>query len=183
VNVELTTIVDGNRLVFPNSQVTIQQLINNSSGAITAGQSYYTEAEVDTLVATEVSARNTAIAAAVLGLGPAPNQADLTPSAAVSAALFAATEFSAIANRILPGAGTGAFTAAYSLPTASMVTGAIAEINVELPASSNPTVEIHDGGGSLLATLNNTSGGAQYWYGRFRFNGTAWHPLFRAFQS
>jgi len=182
VNVELTTIVDGNRLVFPNSQVTIQQLINNSSSSVAIGQTYYTEAEVDALITAEVAARNTAITNAVLGLGLAPNQADLTPAAAVTANLFAATEFSAIYNKIIPGAGTGAFTAAYTLPIASMVTGAIAEIDIEMPTSSNPTVEIHDGAGALLATLNNATGAAQYWYGRFRYNGTAWHPIFRAFQ-
>ncbi|EDY16684.1 hypothetical protein CfE428DRAFT_5797 [Chthoniobacter flavus Ellin428] len=172
LNLELDLTLDGVDMAAPNMQVTVQPPIVAQSETSLSTPTYYTKAQVDS-----------AIAAAILGLAPAANQSDLTPSAATTAALFAATEFSTIDRNIIAGAGSGAYTAAYTLPTASMVTGAIAEVNIQLPASANPTIEIHDGAGTLLATVTNPAPAAvAYWYGRFRFDGTAWHPRFRAFQ-
>lgn len=119
---------------------------------------------------------------------PAPAQVDINVSAAASVVLFnGAIGFSALAQKIIAAAGSGAFTAAYGLPTTGMLTGAICEINIELPASANPTVEIHNAtaGGTLLTTVADANkpvlGAAAYWYGRFRYDGAAWHCLFRAF--
>ncbi|MDR3405115.1 MAG: hypothetical protein P4L99_21655 [Chthoniobacter sp.] len=120
----------------------------------------------------------------------APAQADLTPAAVASALLFnGEIGFSLIRQKIVPTAGSGAFTAAYGLPTTNMVTGALAKVNVELPASANPTVEIHNAtaGGTLLETINDATkpvpGEAAYWYGEFFFNGMLWECDFRAWQT
>jgi hypothetical protein len=166
-NCEVSWTVGGELQVAPSFTVPVQSRIIPADPTSEGGPDYFTEEETLALIA-------------------AGNQADLAPAAAVGAALFAATGFFLIANRILPGAGSGAFTAAYALPVASQKTGAIAEVNVELPASANPTVEIHNAtsGGTLLASVTNPApAAAAYWYGRFRFDGTSWHCLFRSFQS
>lgn len=118
-----------------------------------------------------------------LAPAPAPDQAALTPSVDVSASLFSAFGFSSLACDISPTAGVGAFTAAYVLPDAAQVLGAIVEVNITLPASANPTVTLSDGGGSLKASVTSPDPTkVTYWYGRFRFDGTAWRLRFRDFQ-
>jgi len=119
---------------------------------------------------------------------PAPEQADLTPAAAVTAYLFAVTGFLTLAIRIEATAGSGAFTAAYGLPLAGMLDGAIAEVNIDFPASANPTVTIATGAGgvTVIASATNPAPAAvANWYGRFRYNATAnaWRCLTRAFNS
>ena len=164
---EVAWTVAGQLEVAPSFTVPVQSRIITVPASSEGGPDYFTEAETLALIA-------------------AGNQADLTPSAAVSAALFAATGFFLLARKIVAGAGAGAYTAVYALPVASQRTGALAEVNVELAASANPTVELRNatGGGTLLASITNPApGAAAYWYGRFRFDGTAWHCLFRSFQS
>lgn len=112
-------------------------------------------------------------------------QADLAVSAAAAAQLFADTQFGTLHTNILAAAGAGVFTAAYGLPTAAMKTGAQLILNVELPASANPTVEIRNAtsAGTLLATITSPEPTlTTFWFGLFRFNGTAWKKIFSAFQ-
>jgi hypothetical protein len=155
-------------LVAPNLAVTVQPAIVTGPDTSDGGPTYYTEAET-----------NAAIAAAILGLAPAAKQADLTPSGAVSTTLFAATFFSLIRVRIVPGAGSGAYTAAYSLPDASQTEGAICKVNIAFPASANPTITLTDGAGDPIAVITNTAPSApQWWYGEFEFDGIAWWPTF-----
>jgi hypothetical protein len=147
-------------------QVTVQPPIITGDPTSDGGPTYYTETQVNALLRP---------------LSPAPNQAALTPAAAVSAPLFTQTGYGSIYNEIQPGAGSGAFAASYYLPTAGMTNGAIAEMDIELPASANPTVNIYNGAvsGSPLLTLNSPLAVVQYWYARFRFDGTAWHCISR----
>jgi hypothetical protein len=173
VNLELVVTVDGEAKYAPNLSITVQPPIKPGPATSNGGPTYYTGAQVDT-----------AIAAAVQGLAPAATQADLTPAAAVTAPLFAATHFSTLKRKIVPGAGSGAFTAAYTLPVANQTTGAIVRVPVELPASANPTVEIHDNGGTLLTTVTNPAPAAPaYWIGVYSFDGAAWHCEDRHFLS
>jgi hypothetical protein len=170
VNLELTATIDGVRQVAPNLSLTIQPAIVTGPTSSEGGPSYYTEAEADALL---------------VPLKPAAEQAEIDVSAGVTTTLFAATNFSSVTSKIIAGAGSGAYNADYALPVSGIVRGAIAEVNVELPASANPTIRIFNGttSGSPLTTANNITGAAAYWYGRFRFNGAAWQCLFRAFQS
>jgi hypothetical protein len=127
-----------------------------------------------------------ATAGGIVADGLAGNLADVNVAAAADATLLGIARFSLAARKIVAGAGSGAYTAKYSLAVADMREGAVVDLNVELAASANPTVEIYNGtsGGTLLATMANPApAGAAYWYGRFRFDGNAWHCLFRAWQS
>lgn len=47
VNAELVAIIDGNRLIAPNVQVTVQPRINNGAETSEGGPFYYTESESD----------------------------------------------------------------------------------------------------------------------------------------
>lgn len=174
VDLELIVTIDGEAQYSPNLALTVQQPIVTGPTTSDGGPTYYTEAQTEAAIAT-----------AVAGLAPAAQQSDLSISSAVSAALFAVTLFSMLHRKIIATAGSGAYSAEYALPTASMTTGAFVEVNVELAASANPTVEIRNAttGGTLLATVTNPApAAAAYWYGRFRFDGTAWHKLFAAWQ-
>jgi hypothetical protein len=174
VDVELDVTLDGIAQVAPNLSITVQPRIITGPTTSDGGPLYYTEPETDA-----------AIAAAIAPLTPAANLADINISNAVSTSLFAGSGFAALAIKIIAAAGAGPYTAAYGMPVSSQVRGAIAEVNIELAASANPTIELHSAttGGTLLATVTNpTPTAPSYWYGRFRFDGTAWHCLFRAFQ-
>jgi hypothetical protein len=168
INLQLSIEIGGVTQDYPDLSVTVEPQMFPSSPGSEGGPTYYTESEVNALLTP---------------LSPAAEQSEIDINSAVgSAALFSPTNFANIASKIVASVGSGAYTANYFLPTSGMVRGAIAEVNIELPASSNPTVQIYNGAvsGSPLATVNNTSGVAAYWYGRFRFDGAAWHCLFRA---
>ena len=171
VNAELTVGLDGETIIAPNVAVTVQQRILNGPGATDGGPVYYTQAQIDAVLATFASAAE---------------QADINVAAAASAPLFIATAFGSLAARINAAAGGGGYTAVYSLPVAAQTHGAIVELTIELDASVNPNIEIRNAtaGGTLLATITNSEPeAAASWHGRFRFNGTAWQCLFRAFNS
>lgn len=171
VDLELIVTIDGEAQYSPNLSLSVQQPIVYGTGSGgSGGPTYYTDAEVLALIG---------------GFSPAPTQTDINVSAAATAPLFTATNFGRLARTIIAAAGSGSYTAAYALPAASMTGGAMIDLNIEFAASTNPTVEIHNAttGGTLLATTTNPSPGAPaYWYGLFRFDGTAWHKLFSAFQ-
>lgn len=173
VNMQVSAVIDGVQLIAPNVSITVQPPIVTGDPTSDGGPTYFTQAQT-----------TAAIAAAVAGLAPAANQADLTPSAAGTAALFAATLFSSIFNRIIPGAGSGAYTAVYQLPDATQVTGALSFVEIDFPASANPTVTLSDGGGTALITRTNpTPAAINTWSGIFRFGGVAWHCISGGFIS
>jgi hypothetical protein len=122
-----------------------------------------------------------------IALRPLDN-ADLTPSAATSGNLFTDGLQSMVLSRILAGAGAGAYTATYALPTTSASDGELLLLNVELPTSANPTIQITNSttGGTLLQTVTTPNAGAAaaYWFGIFKFSSLAgaWIKLFGAFQ-
>jgi hypothetical protein len=169
VNLELVVTVDGETQYAPNISLTVQPPIKTGPDTSEGGPTYYTQAQVDS-----------AIAAALAGVAPAPVQTDLTPAAAGTAPLFAATLFGWLRRRILPGVGSGVYTADYTLPDAAQANNAIVKLNIEFPASANPNVTIHDTGGALLSTFTNPEPAAAYYtYAEYYFDGTAWHELFR----
>ncbi|MGB8356320.1 MAG: hypothetical protein WCD79_20645 [Chthoniobacteraceae bacterium] len=104
--------------------------------------------------------------------------------AVASQALFSETLFAQLCAHLYAGAGAGAYTANFVLPVAGMLPGALAYVNIELPASTNPTVAIYDTstGGTELQTLTNPApAAAAYWFGVFKFGRDAhWHKLFSA---
>ncbi|MDR3721800.1 MAG: hypothetical protein P4L00_09390 [Candidatus Acidoferrales bacterium] len=171
LNLQLTVQINGATIDLPDLPVTVQPQGIPGSPSNAPGELFYTQGQVDALVAP---------------LAPAVNQAEIDVNAGVSSApLFTATNFALIACKIVAAAGADAYTANYTLPTANVVTGAIAEVNIELPNSGNPAINLYSftASGAPLSTITNSQpGGAAYWYGRFRFDGTAWHTLFRAFQ-
>jgi hypothetical protein len=171
VNCQIGAIIDGAAQISPDISITVRPNIKSGPTTSDGGPTYYTQPEVDA-----------AIAAALAGLLPAGPQTNLTPGAAVATALFAATLFSRLFRKIIPTAGSGVFTAAYTLSDASQSTDAVVKVNVELPASGNPTVTLSDNAGTLLATVTNLAPATTaFWFGEFHFDGSAWHLLFQVY--
>lgn len=75
-------------------------------------------------------------------------------------------------------AGAGIYTATYSLKLTNAAAGDIINILFLLPASTNPTVEVHDdvAGGTLLFTYTSLIGGADVAF-RGVYDGAAWVKL------
>jgi len=171
LNLQLTIQLNGATIDLPDLQVVVQPQGIPGSPNNTPGQLYYTQGQVDALVGP---------------LAPAVNQAEIDVNAGVTGApLFTATNFALIACKIVAAGGSEAYTANYALPASGMFGGAVAEVNIELPASANPAINLYNSivSGAPIATITNPQpGSAAYWYGRLRFDGTAWHTLFRAFQ-
>ncbi len=71
--------------------------------------------------------------------------------------------------------GSGAYTATLSLPTSGRPQASVCRVRINLPASTNPTLEVHNGtsAGTILYTAAGT-GTASTLYAEFIFNGTAW---------
>jgi hypothetical protein len=173
VNCQVSAVINGVQLVAPNVQITVQPAIVTGPAGSEGGPTYYTQAQTDA-----------AIAAALVGLTPAPEQTALQPAATATAALFAATVFDEIDCVIQPQVGSGAYTATYTLPDAAQARGALAWVSIEFPASANPTIQFSDAGvGVIAAGLTNPSpAAAAYWLGLFRFDGTQWRKRFSLFQ-
>jgi len=91
--------------------------------------------------------------------------ADQSPTAAGTLAIAPTLFCSRYAQRILPGAGSGAFTYNVSIARAKMLPGAIVEFYIELPASSNPTVSIKDAvSNTVIGTITNPLPSAPFYY-------------------
>ena len=120
VDLELVVTIDGEAQYSPNLSLTVQQPIVTGPTTSDGGPTYYTEAETDSGDC-HGGGRPTA---------PAAQQSDLNISGAVSAALFAVTHFSMLHRKIIAAAGSGAYSAEYALPAASMTTGAIVEVSM-----------------------------------------------------
>lgn len=75
-------------------------------------------------------------------------------------------------------AGGGAFTRTVSLLTANSSAGDVCAIRFDMPASTNPLVEVRDAtsGGTLLTTITGEAGGIPL-HATYLFNGTAWVEL------
>jgi hypothetical protein len=100
-----------------------------------------------------------------------------SPSVTVSSAgttdLAPETPFFQWYQKVIAGAGSGAYTAKFTLDDANAVDGAIFRVSVELPASANPTVSIYNNTISdtlLDAVTNPTPGVAAYYIAEFRFD-------------
>lgn len=87
-----------------------------------------------------------------------------------------ATEHSLIAT---VQAGAGAYTATYSLKLANAAEGDIINILFLMPASTNPTVEVHNdvAGGTLLFTYTSVIGGTDVAFRGVFSSGGAWVKL------
>jgi hypothetical protein len=104
-----------------------------------------------------------------------------TTSGATSISASANTNLSATGpvntNTITLGTGSGAYTATISLLTSGATNGMLQELNVNIPASANPVLQIYNAstGGTLLSTVtgNGVAGSTTLTY---HFNGTAWEP-------
>lgn len=73
------------------------------------------------------------------------------------------------------GTGSGTYTATISLVDSGAIAGQVYEINVAMPASTNPTFQIYDnstGGTQLTSLVGNGTAGATTL--TFHFNGTNW---------
>ena len=167
VDLELGVTLDGEYQVAPNLSVTVHPAIITGPSTSMGSPAYYTEAET-----------NAAIAAALAGLAPAATESDLT----LRGGRHCRCSSRPRSSRCWPGAspagcGIQVLTRPPTrYPARAWCTGAIVEVNIEFPASANPTIEIHDTGGTLLASVTNPApAAAAYWYGRFRFDGAAWH--------
>jgi hypothetical protein len=103
-------------------------------------------------------------------------------SAAVTQPFCTSFAFARLAAKFILGAGSGAYAVNLTLPVAGMNTPAIIEANIELPAGSNPTVNIYDTGtdGALLAQIINPApAAAAYFYAQFKFGADAhWYKQF-----
>lgn len=79
-------------------------------------------------------------------------------------------------NTVTLGVGSGVYAATISLLDSGAIAGAIYELNVTIPASSNPSLSIYDNstGGTLLSgpILGNGTAGSTTL--AFQFNGTNW---------
>jgi hypothetical protein len=90
------------------------------------------------------------------------------------------TNISAAGNvaiiKITAGAGSGSYTYKIVLITTGVQAGAMAEVEVNLAASANPTVEIRNAttSGTTVDTVTGDSSNATTYHFEGRFNGTAW---------
>ena len=105
--------------------------------------------------------------------------ADNSPSATGSLAIAPTKHFSQLTQRILAGAGSGAYTLTVTIARTKALPGAVAKFYVQLPASSNPTIQIQDATGSVvLGNVTTPNGGTAAAY--YAFEATlgadgAWH--------
>lgn len=104
------------------------------------------------------------------------------PSAFLSVAPAAAgnTDVSAAGGiapvSVIATAGVGIYTYTLTLLTTGVPTGALVDMYIQIPASANPTIEVHNAtsGGTLIHTVSGDTDNPTYQNVRFRFNGTAW---------
>lgn len=75
-------------------------------------------------------------------------------------------------------AGGGAFTRTVALLTANSSAGDLCVFRFDMPASTNPVVEVRNAtsGGTLLTTINGEAGGIPL-SAIYKFNGTAWEEV------
>ncbi len=101
---------------------------------------------------------------------------DLTVSTAGTTALTATAPFSQWFQLVNVSAGSGSYTRSLTLDNTNAVTGAIFRIELDVAASSNPTIRIYDRttSGTLLQTVSGKGTGLQYFIFKARFDGTNW---------
>lgn len=95
------------------------------------------------------------------------------------------TEFLQWFQLVTAAAGAGAYTHVLPLDNTKAKDGAIFRIEIDFAASANPTIQIRDNtsGGTLLESVSGDAGGATYYVGQFRFNGTNWLKLSGSWQT
>jgi hypothetical protein len=107
--------------------------------------------------------------------------ADVSPSAAATLAIAPTLWFDKLSQRVLAAAGTGAYTYVVTLARTKALPGATVKIYVELPASTNPTIQIEDATGAvLLGSVSSPNGGAAAAYYNFEAllgPDGAWHKV------
>lgn len=118
-------------------QVPVQvskDVINLQSLSPTPLVLFYTQAQVDAIIAALHNAATGSLSAA----------GSITPSIATNCKWFTQT--------ITLGAGSGSYTAVFGMVATNRRIGDKAQLNLNLPASSNPTLEVHDGTGATIYT-------------------------------
>lgn len=118
----------------------------------------------------------TTAANARTNLGLANSYSSTTISAAGNTTVSAWSNSRRGSRRLTVTAGSGAYTHTVSLSTTSAIADDRAEIDVIMPASANPTIEIRNAssGGTLLATIPTDAAVARTWRVICQYNGTAW---------
>jgi hypothetical protein len=99
-------------------------------------------------------------------------------AAATVIAVNPSNRFSNLLQRITAiGAGSGAFAITVNLYRAKALPAATVRVNVELPASTNPTVNVYDQTSAVeLWSANNSTGNAVYLWADFQLGADgAWH--------
>jgi hypothetical protein len=74
--------------------------------------------------------------------------------------------------------GAGIYTHTITLSTSNANAGDIHKLTLIFPASSQPTIEVHNAtsGGTNMQTLNNSDGESNMgWTGEFTYDGAAWY--------
>lgn len=106
--------------------------------------------------------------------------ADVSPSAVATLSIQPSRRFSQYLQRVLSGAGSGAFTYTVKLARLTALPGALARVYVELPASANPTVQVEDYQGSVVLDTITSPNPAQatYYCGVYAMGADgAWHKI------
>lgn len=110
---------------------------------------------------------------------------DIEVSAAGTTDLAPTTPFIQWFQLITPLVGAGAYTRKITLDNTKAAAGAIFRIEIDLPASSNPTIEIYDNtiSGTMIDTVTGDPGQSSYYVLQARFDGVQWFKLSGAFQT
>lgn len=98
-----------------------------------------------------------------------------SPSAAGNTGITMEAPYRRHKSKLTPAAGSGAYTHVWYLPTSGRIAGDEEEILIELPASTNPTIEIRNAtsGGTLLHSVTGIASATNY-IARCVFTGSAW---------
>jgi hypothetical protein len=110
---------------------------------------------------------------------------DIQVSAAGTTDLAPTTPFSQWFQLITALAGVGAYTRKVTLDNTKAAAGAIFRIEIDLPASSNPTIQVYDNTitGTMIDTVTGDPGQSSYYVLQARFDGVHWFKLSGAFQT
>ena len=87
--------------------------------------------------------------------------------------------------QLICAAGVGAYTRTITLPITNATNGDIVNLLIELAASANPTVEVHNAtsAGTLLHSIAGSGAGAQYQSVTLVYDGAAWKKIAAGFIS
>jgi hypothetical protein len=156
--------------------------VNRLACTPNSGELFYTTDLKELWEGDGVTAGGNLAAATTLVLG-----ADATPAAAATLAITSATRFAQLVQRVIAGAGTGAYVYNITLahPTANGVgplPGAVIKLYLEWPASANPTFNVYDSStaGTLLkGPLTNPNPEAgEYYFIEAAWIAGAWKVIF-----